>query len=97
MGAAVAGGIVSATVILSGINSAATPADVTPEGLLLMKLAMLVLPIILIFVGYLVYLFKFKIDKPFYDKILADLHARGDIREEVQPSMEPNEFLGKQK
>jgi melibiose permease/lactose/raffinose/galactose permease len=90
MGAAVAGGIVSATVILSGINSAATPADVTPEGLLLMKLSMLVLPIILIFAGYLVYLFKFKIDKKFYDKILSDLHERGDIREEAQPVMEEN-------
>jgi len=79
MGAAISSSIVSATVILSGINAAVTPDDVTPEGLLLMKLVMLVLPIIFIVIGYFVYLFKYKIDKQMYEKILADLNERGDL------------------
>ena len=44
VGAALGTQIVGITVIVSGINAAKTPADVTAEGLLTMKLAMLVLP-----------------------------------------------------
>ena len=40
---------------------------------------MLALPLVLILAGYLVYRFKFRIDKPFYDKILQDLQARGEL------------------
>lgn len=80
IGGAIATGIVTATLIVSGINSAATPADVTPQGLLVMKLSMFVLPLICIVLGYLVYRFKYKINKTFYDKIVADLVERGDIK-----------------
>lgn len=82
MGAAIGSSIVNVTIIMSGINAAATPDDVTPQGLLMMKFSMLVLPIIFIVIGFLVYLFKFKIDKPFYEKILSDLKNRGDIKPE---------------
>ncbi len=80
IGGAIATGIVTATLIISGINRAESAADVTSEGLLIMKLAMFVLPLIVIIVGYLVYRFKFKIDKAFYDKIVSELAARGDIK-----------------
>jgi melibiose permease/lactose/raffinose/galactose permease len=80
IGAAVGSGIVGATVIISGINAAKTAADVTSEGLLIMKSAMLFLPLLFIAAGYIVYRLKYKIDKEMYDKILADLRERGEIR-----------------
>jgi melibiose permease/lactose/raffinose/galactose permease len=80
MGAAVGSGIVGATVIISGINAASSAADVTPQGLLIMKVAMLVLPLLFIAAGYVVYRLKYKIDKEMYDKILFDLRERGEIR-----------------
>lgn len=79
IGGAIASGIVGATLILSGINSAATPNDVTDTGLLIMKLAMLILPLISIVVGYIVYRFKFKIDKEMFDRIVSELAERGDL------------------
>lgn len=79
IGGAIANGIVGVTLILSGINSAATPYDVTDAGLLTMKLAMLILPLITIVAGYIVYRFKYKIDKEMYDKIVSDLTERGDF------------------
>lgn len=79
VGAALATQIVSVVVILSGINSAATPDAVTGEGLLMMRLAMLVLPLVLIVAGYLIYRSKYRIDEEFYARILADLAARGQL------------------
>ncbi|HBG02858.1 MAG TPA: sugar transporter, partial [Firmicutes bacterium] len=70
MGGAIASAIVGATVIISGINDALTPADVTAQGLLIMKFAMLILPLLFILVGYLVYRYKYTIDPVIYQKIL---------------------------
>jgi len=80
MGGAIASGIVGATVIISGITDAYSAEDVTEQGLLIMKIAMLILPLILIVAGYLVYRFKYKIDAEMYKKIVSDLVARGDIK-----------------
>ena len=80
MGGAIASGIVGATVIISGINDALTPADVTAQGLLIMKFAMLILPLVFILVGYLVYRYKYTIDPVIYQKILQDLQERGDLK-----------------
>lgn len=82
LGSAVASGVVLATSILSGINAAATPDDVTEGGLMLLKIAMLALPLLCIAAGYFIYRFRYKIDADFYQKILSDLRARGDIRQE---------------
>jgi len=79
IGGAIANGIVGATVIIAGINNAATPDDVTETGLFIMKVSMLVLPLIAIAAGYFVYLAKFKIDKEFFERIVGDLRKRGDI------------------
>ena len=79
IGAALATGVVMATTVLSGINAAATPDDVTADGLLLMKFAMLILPLLCIVAGYLIYLFKYKIDREMFARIIADLAARGDL------------------
>jgi Na+/melibiose symporter-like transporter len=80
IGGAIATGIMTVTLIISGINSAKTPDDVTSGGLLIMKIAMLVVPLLCIIAGYIVYRFKYKIDKNYYDKIVSDLTERGDIK-----------------
>ncbi len=79
VGAALGTQIVGITVIVSGINAARTPDDVTAGGLLTMKLAMLVLPLVLIVAGYLVYRAKYKIDVAFYERIVAELKGRGQV------------------
>ena len=81
MGSAIATGIVGAVVILSGIKDANSAADVTAEGLLMMKFAMLVFPLICILLGYIVYNKKYKIDEKFYGEIIKDLEARGELIE----------------
>ncbi len=81
IGGAAASGIVGVTLILSGINRAASPADVTVEGLLMMKVSMLALPLLCIVAGYIVYRKKYKIDAVLYGQIVSDLEKRGDIRE----------------
>jgi len=84
MGGAVGSGIVAAVVIISGINTANTAGDVTEEGLLLMKAAMLILPMLCILVSYILYRMKFKIDAQFHARILNDLRERGDLAAEVK-------------
>jgi melibiose permease/lactose/raffinose/galactose permease len=80
IGGAIASGIVTLTLVISGINSAPTPNDVTASGLLMMKIAMLIFPLIAIVAGYIVYRFKFKIDKEMFDKIVTELGNRGDLK-----------------
>ena len=82
MGGAIASGIVGTTLILSGINDAASKADVTEQGLLMMKTSMLVLPLLCIVAGYVVYRVKYKIDSKMYAQIVSDLEKRGDIHME---------------
>ncbi len=79
IGGALANGIVGMTLVLSGINSAATPEDVTPGGITMMKVAMIFFPLACILLGYLVYLLQFKIDEKRFAEIITDLKARGDI------------------
>lgn len=79
IGGAVGSGVVGAVVILSGIAEAKGPADVTSEGLWMMKTAMLIFPLIMIVVSYLIYRFKYKIDKEMYEKIIGDLKERGEL------------------
>jgi len=90
MGGAIASGIVGITVIISGINTASSAADVTDEGLLYMKIAMLILPLLFIVTGYIIYFLKYKIDKKMYEEIVADLIRRGDIKE-LEINQNPND------
>ncbi|MFA7204886.1 MAG: glycoside-pentoside-hexuronide (GPH):cation symporter [Saccharofermentanales bacterium] len=84
MGGAVGSSIVNATVIIAGINDASEdPSIVTDQGLLIMKFSMLVIPLILIVIGFIVYLRKYKIDKTMYDKMIAELKERGDLGEKA--------------
>ena len=80
LGAAIATGVVTLTLIVSGINRAESAADVSAQGLLMMKAAMMVLPLLSIALGYVVYLKKYKIDEEMYGEIVKHLKRRGDIQ-----------------
>ena len=60
---AFAQGIVGVTIILTGINEAASPADVTAGGLLGMKIMMMFVPLALILLGYVIYLRKYRLSR----------------------------------
>ena len=79
IGGAIANAVVGATVIVAGISAAKTPDDVTPQGLWIMKIVMMIVPLILIIAGFLVYRSKYKIDDKLYEQIVAELTARGDL------------------
>jgi melibiose permease/lactose/raffinose/galactose permease len=79
MGGAISSAVVSAVIIISGIKEANSAADVTPGGLVMMKIAMLIFPLICIAASYAIYRVKYKIDEKFYTQILSDLQARNEI------------------
>jgi len=83
LGGAVGSGIVSVVIIISGIKDADSAADVTPSGLLMMKIAMLIFPLFCFLGSYLIYRMKYKIDSKFYEKILSDLQERGELKKEA--------------
>jgi melibiose permease/lactose/raffinose/galactose permease len=80
IGGAIGNGVLGVTLVISGVNRAENAAGVSPQGAVMMKTAMLLLPLIIIVIGYLIYLGKFRIDEKRYSEILSDLKARGDIR-----------------
>lgn len=74
IGGAIATGIVSMSLIFSGIKVDKATADaIDAGGKLVVKGAMFVLPLIFIVVGYIIYLKKYKIDEEYYAKILSEL------------------------
>ena len=81
IGGALATGIVSISLILSGIKVDGGTVDAIGNGgKLIVKLAMFVIPVIMILIGYLVYLKKFKIDEKFYAQILKELDQRENTK-----------------
>ena len=77
IGGALATGIVSISLIISGIKIDGGTVDaIDSQGKLIVKLAMFVIPVLMILIGYVVYLKKFKIDEQFYAQILKDLEQR---------------------
>ena len=65
--------------VVSGINDAQSKADVTAQGQLLLRLAMVILPAILVAIGYAVWRRRFVIDEGMHARIVAELDARGDL------------------
>ncbi len=77
IGGALATGIVSLTLIFSGIKIDNGTADtIGGEGQLLIKIAMFVIPLAMIVAGYIVYRKKYKISEEYYANILKDLDER---------------------
>jgi melibiose permease len=83
LGGAVGSGVVSVVIIISGIKDANSAAEVTPQGLLMMKIAMLIFPLFCFLGSYLIYRMKYKIDSKFYGQILSDLQERGELNKEA--------------
>ncbi len=90
-GGAISKGIISFTLIISGINmiaNAAAGAEGNPDkvaeiinstpgsAIWIMKISMMILPLICILIGFVLYLKKFKIDEKMYSEILSDLEER---------------------
>ena len=77
IGGAIATGVVSITLLLSGVKTEGGTAEVIDAaGKLTIKSAMFVLPLVFILLGYVIYLKKYKIDEEFYGQILKDLEER---------------------
>lgn len=83
LGPAIASGITGFIVVFSGINKATAAADVTPTGLLIMKITMLIFPMLMYLLSYLVYLKTFKIDAPLFEKIMEELNREEGVSEET--------------
>jgi len=79
-GGAAATGIVGATAILTGLNHATVGEYLLTGGnLLIFKIAMFVIPLLCILIGFLIYHFKFTIDEETYAGIHRDLVDRGEL------------------
>ena len=77
IGGAIATGIVSLTLIFSGIKIDGGTVDaIGADGKLIVKIAMFAIPLIMIVVGYIVYLKKYKISEEFYADMLKDIEER---------------------
>ncbi len=77
IGGALATGIVSLTLIFSGIKIDGGTVDaIGADGKLIVKIAMFAIPLIMIIAGYVVYLKKYKISEEFYADMLKDIEKR---------------------
>ena len=62
--------------IISGMKTAETAADMTNQGLLIFKIAMMILPLICIVIGFIIYRTKYILDEDMYKKIVEELDER---------------------
>ncbi len=76
MGGAVASGVTGAIVIISGMSQAQSAADMTASGIVILKMAMMVFPLICILIGFLVYRSKYILHEEMYAKIVRELNER---------------------
>jgi melibiose permease/lactose/raffinose/galactose permease len=65
------------------VNAAAIIAATPDSAIWIMKIAMMILPLICILVGFVLYMKKFRINEEMYAKILADLKERENGNNEV--------------
>ena len=81
IGGAFATGIVSITLMITGIKQDAV-ASQTIDGLgkLIFKNSMLIIPLILIAIGYYIYIKKYELNEERYAQIVQELKDRGDIK-----------------
>lgn len=85
IGGALATGIVSITLVLSGIKHGDVAAEaIDSTGKLIFKNSMLVVPLILIVLGFYIYSKKFTLDEEKFAQIVSDLKQRGDIIDETK-------------
>lgn len=80
IGGAVASGVVGATVIISGIVDATSSSDMNARGLIILKVAMLVIPLILILISNVIYNTKYIINSKYYNEIINSLRKKGELQ-----------------
>lgn len=77
LGGALSTGMVSATLLISGIKIDGGTVDaIGAQGQFIVKIAMLVIPLIFIIAGYVIYRKKYIIDEEFYGKMITELEER---------------------
>ena len=77
IGSALATGVVSITLIISGIKVDGGTVDaIGAQGQLIVKIAMFAIPLLMIIAGYIVYLKKYKISEEYYANILKELDEK---------------------
>ena len=82
IGGALATGVVSITLVMCGIKQGDVAAEsIDATGKLIFKNSMLILPLILIALGYLVYSKKYTLNEERFAQIVQELKDRGDIAE----------------
>lgn len=80
LGGALSTGLVSISVVLSGIKTGDVAAEaIDAAGKLVVKGSMFILPLIFIVVGYMIYLRKYKLSEEFYSQIVDELERRGEL------------------
>lgn len=80
IGGAISTGIVSLTLLLSGIKVDGGTVDaIDLSGKLIIKGAMFLLPLIFILAGYVIYCKKYKIDEVYYEQLLAELKKKEEV------------------
>ena len=85
IGGALSTAVISLSVILAGIKSADSDVaaeSITASGVTTIKIAMLLIPVICILLGFWIYLKKYRIDEKLYGQIIGDLKERGEISED---------------
>lgn len=86
IGGALSTGLISFSIILAGIKSdsaAAEAASIDASGKLVVKIAMFLIPLIFIVVGYIIYRSKYRISEEFYGQIVSELKAKGELSEDM--------------
>lgn len=77
IGGALSTGMISFSLIFSGIKiDGGTAEAIDSSGKLIIKIAMFVIPLIMIVAGYIIYMKKYKINEEFYAQMLKDIEAR---------------------
>ncbi len=79
IGGALSTGLISLSVIIAGIKSSDSDAAaemIDASGKMTVKIAMFIIPLVLIVAGYVIYRAKYKISEEFYTKMLDDLKTR---------------------
>lgn len=86
VGGAVGTAVVGATLIVTGINEAPTPQDVTAEGLFGMRIMMMGFPLALMLLSYLLNRRFYRLDEVFHARIVSELRDRGQLTGEAERS-----------
>lgn len=76
MAAALSSGVVGFTLLVSGMKEAVGPQDMTEIGLQIFKASMLLLPLVLVVIGFIVYRLKYQLNETYFEQIVNELNER---------------------